>query len=117
MTVTCSLAITYCYHRLRGNSRLDTTTLSLKDDTYLFLLGATCTLNYAKLPYIYCVNPMTIIPVVWLKTTPHEWVKQQLMEEYKMKDLRCVKKRLGNEFDNTPTSTRLPRSTHQHHCQ
>ena len=70
MTVTCSLAITYCYYRLRGNSRLDTTTLSLKDDAYLSLLGATCTLHYAKLPYIYCVNPMTIIPVVWLKTTP-----------------------------------------------
>ena len=55
MTVTSSLAITYCYHRLCGNSRLDTTTLTLKDDTYLSLLGATCTLNYAKLPYIYCV--------------------------------------------------------------
>ena len=73
MTVTSSLAIIYCYHRLCGNSRLATTTLSLKDDTYLSLLGATCTLNYAKLPYIYyerIMNPMTIIPVVWLKTTP-----------------------------------------------
>ena len=54
MTVTSSLAIIYCYHRLRGNSRLDTTTLTLKDDIYLSLLGATCALNNVKLPYIYC---------------------------------------------------------------